>query len=92
MDDERYGIDEIAHLGGVSRRTVRYYVQQGLIPAPLGVGRGKHYGPEHLARLQEDAAFRRDLGARGEKTVSEKWTRRAHVDRYLELIRELKET
>lgn len=49
---ERYGIEELAALGGVTRRTVRYYVQEGLIPAPLGVGRGRHYGREHLDRLQ----------------------------------------
>lgn len=48
----RYGIEELAALGGVTRRTVRYYVQEGLLPAPLGVGRGRHYGPEHLERLQ----------------------------------------
>jgi DNA-binding transcriptional MerR regulator len=53
MDEPRYGIEELASLGGVTRRTVRYYVQEGLIPAPLGVGRGRHYGPEHLARLLE---------------------------------------
>ena len=46
-----YGIAELAELGGVSRRTVRYYVQEGLLPAPLGVGRGRHYGPAHLAQL-----------------------------------------
>ncbi len=51
-DEARYGIEELAALGGVTRRTVRYYVQEGLIPAPLGVGRGNHYGKEHLARLQ----------------------------------------
>jgi hypothetical protein len=51
--NERYGIEELAALGGVTRRTVRYYVQEGLLPSPLGVGRGRHYGPAHLARLQE---------------------------------------
>lgn len=51
-DEARYGIEELAVLGGVTRRTVRYYVQQGLLPAPLGLGRGQHYGPQHLARLQ----------------------------------------
>jgi DNA-binding transcriptional MerR regulator len=51
-DEALYGIGELASLGGVTRRTVRYYVQAGLLPAPLGVGRGRHYGPEHLARLQ----------------------------------------
>jgi DNA-binding transcriptional MerR regulator len=52
-DDPRYAIGELADLGGVSRRTVRFYVQEGLIPPPFGVGRGNHYGPEHLGRLLE---------------------------------------
>jgi DNA-binding transcriptional MerR regulator len=51
--ETRYGIDELADLGGVNRRTVRYYVQEGLLPAPLGLGRGRHYGPEHLKSLLE---------------------------------------
>jgi DNA-binding transcriptional MerR regulator len=49
--DERYGIEDLARLGGVSRRTVRYYVQEGLLPAPEGAGRGAHYGPRHLDQL-----------------------------------------
>ena len=55
MGDEarRYNIDELADLGGVSRRTVRFYVQEGLLPAPLGVGRGSHYDRAHLERLLE---------------------------------------
>ena len=51
VPDTRYAIGDLADLGGVSRRTVRYYVQEGLIPQPLGVGRGNHYGQEHLDRL-----------------------------------------
>jgi DNA-binding transcriptional MerR regulator len=47
----RYSIGDLAALGGVSRRTVRYYVQEGLIPEPLGRGRGDHYGEGHLAQL-----------------------------------------
>src|SRR5215510_12708077 len=50
-DDPRYAIGDLADLGGVSRRTVRYYVQEGLLPQPLGLGRGNHYGEEHLAQL-----------------------------------------
>jgi len=49
----RFSIDELADLGGVSRRTIRYYIQEGLIPAPLGVGRGRHYDDSHLRRLLE---------------------------------------
>lgn len=50
-DEPCYGPDELADLAGVSRRTVRYYVQRGLLPAPAGLGRGKHYSKAHLARL-----------------------------------------
>jgi DNA-binding transcriptional MerR regulator len=47
----RYAIGDLARLAGVSRRTVRYYVQEGLIAAPLGVGRGNHYSAEHLDQI-----------------------------------------
>ncbi|MCB9736983.1 MAG: MerR family transcriptional regulator [Deltaproteobacteria bacterium] len=50
-DATAYSVGELADLGGVSRRTVRYYVQRGLLPAPEGLGRGAHYTAEHLARL-----------------------------------------
>jgi DNA-binding transcriptional MerR regulator len=53
----RYAIGELADLGGVSRRTVRYYVQERLIPTPSGVGRGNHYGREHLDRLLQVKAL-----------------------------------
>jgi DNA-binding transcriptional MerR regulator len=49
--DPRYAIGDLADLGGVSRRTVRYYVQERLLPEPYGVGRGNHYGQEHLDQL-----------------------------------------
>ena len=51
MSDALYAIGELADLAGISRRTVRYYVQEGLVPPPLGLGRGNHYGREHLERL-----------------------------------------
>ncbi len=47
----RYGIAELAEAGDVSRRTIRYYVQRGLLTAPTGTGRGKHYTQEHLETL-----------------------------------------
>lgn len=49
--ETRYGVEELAGLAGVSRRTVRYYVQEGLLPPPFGLGRGRHYGPPHLETL-----------------------------------------
>jgi len=56
-----YNVDELAERAGVSRRTVRYYIQRGLLPPPLGLGRGKHYTESHLTllirirELQEDS-------------------------------------
>ena len=57
MSDERYSVGELADLGGVSRRTIRYYVQEGLLPSPFGVGRGDHYGRPHLDRLLQIKAL-----------------------------------
>lgn len=52
MTEERtYSIQELVQASGVPRRTVRYYVQMGLIPAPEGAGRGHYYRDEHLRRL-----------------------------------------
>jgi DNA-binding transcriptional MerR regulator len=50
--EENLGIDELADATGLSRRAIRFYVQQKLLPAPLGVGRGKHYDRSHLDRLK----------------------------------------
>jgi DNA-binding transcriptional MerR regulator len=50
-DEPRYAIGDLADLVGVSRRTVRYYVQENLLPPPFGVGRGNHYGQAHLDQL-----------------------------------------
>ena len=46
-----FGIAELAERGGVSRRTVRYYVRRGLLPPPTGTGRGNHYTQVHLDTL-----------------------------------------
>lgn len=46
--DATYSIQELAELGEVSRRTIRYYIKRELLPAPTGLGRGKHYTQEHL--------------------------------------------
>jgi DNA-binding transcriptional MerR regulator len=53
VDDGRLSIDELADAAGLTRRGIRYYVQQRLLPVPHGVGRGKHYDASHLARLRQ---------------------------------------
>ena len=50
-------IDELADRAEVSRRTVRFYVQRGLLPAPRGLGRGRHYDASHLHALMRIRAW-----------------------------------
>ncbi len=52
QEKKTYTIKELAAAGGVSRRTVRYYVTRGLIPPPTGTGRGPHYTEQHLRSLR----------------------------------------
>jgi DNA-binding transcriptional MerR regulator len=52
---EELSIGDLADAAGISRRAVRFYVQQRLLPAPLGRGRGRHYDQSHLARLRRIA-------------------------------------
>jgi DNA-binding transcriptional MerR regulator len=59
--ERKYGIRELVQASGVPRRTVRYYVQRGLLPPPEGAGRGHYYLPEHLERLRTI----KDLQGRG---------------------------
>jgi DNA-binding transcriptional MerR regulator len=51
MDKGRYLIEELCALSGFTRRTVRYYVQEGLVDAPAGRGRGGYYSDRHVAQL-----------------------------------------
>lgn len=46
-----YSIDELASLVELPRRTVRYYIQQGLVDRPVGEKRGAYYEQSHLEQL-----------------------------------------
>jgi DNA-binding transcriptional MerR regulator len=50
-------IGELAQKAGLSRRAVRFYVQQKLLPPPSGSGRGSQYDQSHLERLRQVAEF-----------------------------------
>ena len=52
MPDAPYSIADLARLSGVTPRTVRYYVAQGLLPSPEQAGPSTRYGEGHLARLR----------------------------------------
>ena len=44
-------LDELSTLAGVTPRTVRYYIAQGLLDRPAGEKRGSHYLRRHLEQL-----------------------------------------
>ncbi|MDP9366568.1 MAG: MerR family transcriptional regulator, partial [Chloroflexota bacterium] len=48
----RLGLKELTEAAGVSVRTVRYYIAEGLLPPPAGAGPGSHYTAAHLDRLR----------------------------------------
>jgi len=45
-------LPELSDKTRVSPRTIRYYIQQGLLPAPEARGPGAHYRAEHVDRLR----------------------------------------
>ncbi len=46
--DEQYLIHEVAKQTGVSTRTIRYYISEGLLPPPTTRGRYAYYEPEYI--------------------------------------------
>src|SRR5215213_9561699 len=46
-----YDLAELCDRAGVTPRTVRYYIQQGLLPSPGARGPEARYDEEHLDRL-----------------------------------------
>ena len=50
-DGGRYTLAALTEVAGVSVRTVRYYISEGLLPPPVGAGPASHYTDAHLNRL-----------------------------------------
>lgn len=48
---ERFSLAELTEASGVSVRTVRYYIAEGLLPPPVGSGPKAYYTRDHLDRL-----------------------------------------
>jgi hypothetical protein len=74
--DARYTLTELADLAGVTPRTVRYYLAQGLLPSVGTAGPGAKYGDAQLARLR---LIRRPLP----RTITKR------VDRLVAIARDL---
>lgn len=52
MPEATYRIGELAELAGVTRRTVHYYINKGLIPPAEGAGVNSYYSADHLSRIK----------------------------------------
>ena len=47
-----YNIEILAKLAGITKRTVRYYIEKGLLEPPAGNCRGSYYTTSHLEQLE----------------------------------------
>ena len=52
-EEKHFTLEDLSALTGFPRRTIRYYMQSGLLPGPEGANRGAYYLPGHLDRLLE---------------------------------------
>ncbi len=59
MQDRSYSLDELADMTGLKQRTIRHYIQQGLLLGPDSLGRNASYRDYHVKRLQVIKQLRR---------------------------------
>lgn len=51
MSDPHFSLDDLCTLSNTPKRTVRYYMQIGLIDGPIGSTKAAHYLQKHLDQL-----------------------------------------
>ena len=51
LSADRLSLEQLAALTGLTVRTVRYYIQQGLVSRPEGAKRGAYYQQRHVQEL-----------------------------------------
>ena len=51
MSEKSFTLDELCTLTDLTKRTVRYYMQLGLVERPIGETRAAHYTSRHLDQL-----------------------------------------
>jgi DNA-binding transcriptional MerR regulator len=59
MSKQRYTLDELCSLLGLTKRTIRFYMQEGLVNRPEGQKRGSYYLDTHLQQLQQIQAWQK---------------------------------
>src|SRR5262245_22099044 len=53
MEADDLSINDLSIASGLTRRALRFYVQQKLIDPPAGLGRGRQYGKRHLSQIRK---------------------------------------
>jgi len=48
---KRYTLNELSALVDINARTIRFYIQQGVVDKPHGLNKGAYYTEEHLQQL-----------------------------------------
>lgn len=59
MESDSYSLNDLADATGIEARTVRSYIERGLLPGAHSRGRGAAYGGEHLSLLKVIQMLRR---------------------------------
>src|SRR5262249_38357868 len=54
-----YSLSELADASGIEARTIRNYIERGLLPGAQTRGRAATYSSEHLSRLQVISSLKR---------------------------------
>ena len=72
-----YTLDDLQNITGASQRSIRNYIQKGLLPRPTKGGRGARYTNEHRVRI-EVVKRMKDVG-----------DRQKHLDLTLDQMRQL---
>ncbi len=50
-EEKQFSLTDLSMLVDLPSRTIRYYIQAGLLEKPLGKGRGAHYNARHADQL-----------------------------------------
>lgn len=48
-----YNIESLSKLSSLTKRTIRYYIEKGLVSPPMGTCRASYYTDDHLSRLEQ---------------------------------------
>lgn len=59
MSQADFSLNDLAERTGIEPRTIRSYIERGLLPGAHARGRGASYSSEHLSRLQVIQSLRR---------------------------------